>query len=180
VLTRSRAAKRYAKALFDLARQTGETDSIRRDIDKLQELMNSMPDLSSFMRNYMLPRATRTITIDEIFSGMVNLLTFQFISLLEEKKRCGILAQVCVAFVDLHDRMLGMVKGRITTPVQLEKSDIEAVTSYARTKTEGQLLLSTVVDPSLLGGFKLRLGDVVYDASVSAQLHMLKEKMISV
>jgi len=179
VLLRSRAAKRYAKALFIMARESGKTDRIRADVEKMLTLLNNMQDLSQFMRNYMLPMATRTNALREIFSGMLDPLSFQFISLLEDKKRCGILAQVCIAFVDLHDAMLGIVKGSITTPIQLEKSDIAAVTDYARTKMEGQLQLSTVIDKALLGGFKLRLGDVVYDASLSAQLHMLKEKMIS-
>jgi len=82
--------------------------------------------------------------------------------------------------VALHDLLLGIIKGQLTFPIEFEQSDVQALTSYAQAKTKGLLVLSTIIEPSLLGGFKLRVGDVVYDASVAVQLNMLKEKMISV
>jgi len=180
VVVHSKAAKRYAKALFDLALKSGELDSIRGDLEAILKLMHDAPDLVKFMRDYMLPASARTKTLAEIFSSRINELTFRFIRLLEEKKRCGILDNICVSFANMHDQMQGIIKGQITSPIMFESQDIQTITTYAQTKTEGRLVLSTVIDPSLLGGFKLRLGDVVYDASVAAQIHTLREKMISV
>ena len=180
MLAHSKAAKRYAKALFDLVRQSQEIASTRADLNAIIQLLQDNPELTKFMHDYMLPVSIRTSILAEIFSNRVTPLVFRFISLIEEKKRCGILAQICASFADLHDAMLGIVKGQITSPLALEQTDVQTLTSYAQTKTKGHLVLSTIVEPSLLGGFKLRLGDVVYDASVAAQLHMLKEKMISV
>jgi F-type H+-transporting ATPase subunit delta len=158
VLVHSKAAKRYAKALFDLARQSNEIDKIRLDINSILTLLQNNPELVKFMHNYMLPASIRVNTLTEIFSSRVTSLIFRFINLIEEKKRCGILGQICTSFVDLHDSMLGIVKGQITSPVQFEEADIKSLTSYAQTKAEGRLVLSPIVDPSLLGGFKLRLG----------------------
>ncbi len=180
MLVHSKAAKRYAKALFDLAVRSGELDSIRSDIDAILKLMQDAHEFARFLRDYMLPASARTRILSEIFSNRINTLTLRFIRLLEEKKRCGILDNICVSFANMHDEMLGMVKGQITSPLTLEPGDVRLITEYARTKTEGQLVLSTLIDPALLGGFKLRLGDVVYDASLAAQLHNLREKMISV
>lgn len=180
MLAHSKAAKRYAKALFDLARQSGELDKARADLDSIQELLQSAPELAKFMHDYMLPASARARVLDEIFSSRINVLTFRFIKLIEEKKRCGIMAQICVSFTDMYDQMLGIVKGQITSAVKFEQSVIQEITGYAQTKTKGRLILSPVIDPSILGGFKLRLGDVVYDASVAAQLHTLREKMIGV
>ena len=176
----SKAAKRYAKALFDLACQSNEIDNVRADLDSIQELLQKNPELTKFMHDYMLPASIRTSILAGIFSGRVTPLTFRFINLVEEKKRCGILTQICVSFVALHDLLLGIIKGQLTFPIEFEQSDVQALTSYAQAKTKGLLVLSTIIEPSLLGGFKLRVGDVVYDASVAVQLNMLKEKMISV
>lgn len=176
----AKAGKRYAKALFDLAGETGQIDKVRADLDAIQQALATIPELAKFMRDYMLPMAIRTKTLTELFSGKVTPLTFKFLRLVEEKKRCAILDQICAAFIDLHDQMLGIVKGQMTAPFQLETADVQLVTSFAQTKTKGRLKLSTFIDQSLLGGFRLRLGDVVYDASTAAQLHMLKEKMINV
>lgn len=180
MVVHSKAAKRYAKALFDLSSKSGELDSIRGDLDAILKLIQDTPELARFMRDYMLPASARTRILAEIFSTRINTLTFRFIKLLEEKKRCGILDNICVSFANMHDTMQGIVKGQITSPIHLDQQDIQLITDYARTKTEGRLVLATVIDPELLGGFKLRLGDVVYDASVAAQIHTLRERMISV
>ncbi|MDD4870422.1 MAG: ATP synthase F1 subunit delta [Kiritimatiellae bacterium] len=175
-----KAAKRYAKALFDLARETGQIDAVRADLESIHDLLNKNSELALFMRDYMLPMTIRMKNLTALFSGRATPLTFRFIKFVEEKKRCGILSQICKAFVDLNDRMLGIVKGQMTSPFKLDQTDIQSVTTYAQTKTKGRLSLSVVLDPALIGGFRLRLGDVVYDASTTAQLHMLKEKMINV
>jgi len=178
-LLHTKAAKRYAKALFELARESGQADSLRAELETIQDMLNKIPALAVFMHNYMLPSAVRLRTLTELFSGKVAPLTFRFIMFTDKKKRSGIFSQICGEFIELHDRMKGIVKGRITSPFELNKPDLEAVTGFAQTKTRGWLSLSLVVDPGLLGGFRLRLGDIVYDASTAAQMEILKEKMIN-
>lgn len=179
MLSHAKATKRYAKALFDLARELRQIDTVRADLESLHDLLNQAPELTRFMHDYMLPMTIRMKSLTELFSSRVTPLTFRFIKFIEGKKRCGILNQICTAFIDLNDQMLGIVKGQMTSPFELNQTDVQSVTAYAQTKIKGHLSLSVVLDPALIGGFRLRLGDVVYDASARAQLHMLKEKMIN-
>jgi len=146
-------------------------------VEAIHNLLQSSAEVARFMGNYMLPQSARHNVITGLFSGKISPLAFRFVLFVERKKRGRILGQICSAYVDLHDQVLGIVKGLLSAPFELEEEDVRAVTAYARKKTEGQLRLSTLLEPPLLGGFKLRLGDTVYDASVAAQLNMLKEKL---
>jgi len=175
----TKAAKRYARALFDLARESGQVDNLRADMEAMRNLLDSVPGLAAFMHNYMLPVTIRTRVITELFSGRVTPLTFRFLMFTEKKKRCSIFGQICEGFIELHDQMLGIVKGRITSPFEMRETDVQSVTGFAGTKTSGKLSLSVALDPALIGGFRLRLGDIVYDASTAVQMQMLKEKMIN-
>lgn len=178
MIFRQRASKRYARALFDLANESGALAEVRNDVDALLALVRDTPELSAFFDNYLLPRSARKAFLESAFSGRLNPLTYRFLLLVEEKKRGGLLADICAGFIDRHDAMQGIVRGTAASPYALDPESMALLSAYAQAKIKGQPRLEPVRDPFLLGGVRLQLGDTVYDMSMAAQLRMLREKMI--
>lgn len=174
----SRAAKRYARALFNLARETGQIDAVKDDVSVLQSLALQSSELSHFLGDTHLPRRTREELLKRLFSGRLQPLSFRFLVFLESKRRLGLLEPICASFLGLHDTMKGIVRGRLTSAFELEPTDVTAISSRAEPGTGGQLRLDVNVDADLLGGFKLRVGDVVHDLSLAGQLRALRQRLV--
>jgi F-type H+-transporting ATPase subunit delta len=178
VLMPSRAARRYAKAVFGLALETGQLDAVKDDLSSLQTLALQSNELARFLGDYHLSRQIRETLLTRIFSDRLHPLSFQFLRFLESKRRLGLLSQICVSFVGLHDSMSGIVRGRLTSAFALDSIDVAAISDRAEAKGEGRLRLDVDVDADLLGGFRLRIGDVIRDLSMAGQLRRLRQRLV--
>jgi F-type H+-transporting ATPase subunit delta len=174
---RSKAAPRYAQALLDLARERACAEPVRSDLAGIREAIRVSPDLARFLPNHALGRQVREKTVRALFYGKVHPLTFQFLMLVEGKKRLGLLGDIADSFLEQYDRMKGIVKGRVTSAHPLPEEIVREITAKMRSRTPGDLVLSSSLDEKLLGGFKVQVNDVVYDFSVLAQLRRVKEIM---
>mgnify|MGYP001573902141 CR=1 FL=1 len=174
----SRAAKRYAKALFNLARETGQMDAVRDDLAALQSLALESSELSRFLADTHWSRRARAELLKNLFSNRLQPLSYRFLVFLESKRRLGLLEPICASFLGLHDDMKGIVRGRLTSAFALEPTDVTAISARAEPGAGGALRLDVNVDTGLLGGFKLRVGDVVHDLSLAGQLRALRQRLV--
>ena len=174
----SRAARRYAKALFGLARETGQIDAVKDDLSALQSAIERSKELARFLTDTHSSRHAREELLKTLFSGRLQPLSFRFLAFLESKRRLGLLEQVCASFMALHDSMNGIVRGRLTAAFELDPAVVSAISDRAEAGATTRLRLAVDVDADLLGGFKLRVGDVVHDLSVAGQLRRLRQQLV--
>ena len=174
----SRAARRYAKALFDLALETGQMDAVKDDLSSLQVLSLESREFERFLGDYRLPRPIREKLLTDMLAGRLQALSLRFLTFLESKRRLGLLGQICGAFMSLHDRMNGIVRGQLMSAFDLAGTDVAAISGRVEATLEGHLLLNVAVDSDLLGGFRLRIGDVIHDFSVAGQLRRMKQRLV--
>jgi F-type H+-transporting ATPase subunit delta len=172
-----RAARRYAKAAFDLAREQGREDDVLADLKALGRLLEASEPLRDFVGNYLIPPERRRQAIDALFEGRVHPLTLTFLGLLERKKRLGALAEVAAAFAALHDEARGILRVEITSAAPLTPGQRESLAQRLVAKLGRQIDPAFGVDPALIAGFRAQVGDQVYDYSVDTQLKMLNQKM---
>jgi F-type H+-transporting ATPase subunit delta len=174
VMHRSRAARRYARALLDLARERGVLDGVREDMARLGALVADEPLAARFLGNYTLGRPARARVLERAFAPHVQPLVARFLRFVEARRRLAMLPQICARFRELHDQAMGIVRGRVTSAFPLAAPELAALGARMRAVTRCAVELSAGEDRALLGGLQARVGDRLHDLSVAGRLRRLR------
>lgn len=169
------AARRYARAVFDLAEQDGQVDEWTRRLARLRELFAD-DKVAAVLTNPTIPTEQR----EGLIAGAPHLLDEQATNLarlLIEARRVGDAAGIEEEYQRLTDDAAGRVRATVTTAIQIEGDDRERVQKDLSTRLGKDVRLTVVVDPRILGGMKLQYGDRVVDASVATKLEQLRRRL---
>ena len=173
-------AKRYARALFDLAKEEGGVELYREGLFQFQQVLSIQPDLLKLLcnRDINLKKKKNIIEwISEKFQYPPHLTHFFF--LLLDRGRMFLLPSIFKVFEDqvniLNDTVIARVCAADTAATQKILDELKIVFGKITQKKVECVLKS---DPSLIGGFQVRIGDTVYDGSIRAQLDQLKETLM--
>lgn len=166
-------ARRYALALYQEAQEKGLADRIDEDMDALRETLDSSHELLSLLRSPVIPRPKKEAVLGRLFEGNVDDLTMRFIKLLVEKAREALLPDVIVAYSALKDERLGVVEAHVRTAKPLGFDEAESLRKALEARSGKKVRMKMDVDPSLVGGLVVRMGDKVFDRSVRHQLQIL-------
>lgn len=167
-------ARRYARALFGLAADAQASAAMRADMAALGRAVEESPDLQRFLADTMLARAARERTIAALFQGRVQPLTWRFLRFLEAKQRLGLLGEIARAYEDDEEARSGVLRGALTAAIPLDEGRVQAVAAKASAKAGRPVVMAASTDPRLIGGFRLRIGDTVYDYSLAARLRLAR------
>ena len=169
------AAKRYARAIFELAQQDGEVDQWSRRLAKIRELFAD-PQVAAVLSNPTIATehrealvATAPHLIDEEATNLARLLI--------DSGRIDEVQNIDEEFQRLADEAAGRVRATVTTAIELEAADRDRVTRELSKRLDKDVRLSVVVDPRILGGMKLQYGDRIVDASVATRLEQLRRRL---
>jgi F-type H+-transporting ATPase subunit delta len=173
----ARAAKRYAKAVFDLAEEEGRTDAVLADFTALAALLEASADLRQFADNYMIEPARRVQTLGSLFEGRLDPLAFKFLVFLDSKRRFGEIAEVIREFHRLHDAARGVLDVHVTSAAPLTDGQADDLRGRLRTRFQREIKPRFSVKPGLIGGFQIQVNDLVYDDSIEYQLQSLNRKL---
>lgn len=171
-------AKRYARALFNLAQENQSAESTFAEIKNLETLIEASEDLRQFLYTPRIPSDKRRDVIAKIFQGKVSDSVYRFLLLLESKRRLGILYKICRAYEELHLSAIRSVKAEISTSTMLTAEQIQSLTDQLTKKYRKTIVPTVNIDQTLLGGFKIKIDDLVYDYSVRSQLERFREKVV--
>ena len=171
----SRAAIRYAKAILETAVSTGKANQVNDDMKSIINAVNSSADLKDFLASPIITSEVKMNVLSEIF-GSVQADTKSLFRLLQENKRFEILEAIATQFNAQFDEMNGVEVAKVTTAFPIT-ADLEAkILAKATSISTKKITIQNTVDPSIIGGFILRIGDKQYNASVSNRLHELKRE----
>jgi F-type H+-transporting ATPase subunit delta len=175
----TRTTRRFAKVVFHLAKNTGRLADVQRDFAGLRDLLRQLPDLSAFLANYMVPAEQRLDVLKSIFESRLSELTFKFVMFLEEQKQLRLPGPVTDAFGELCDQESGMLKATITSARPLNDEQLAALRQKLEGKFKQHVAVESAINPVLLGGFEIQIGDTIYNSSTAHQLEMFKQKIIT-
>ena len=171
----SRAAIRYAKAILETAVSTGKANQVNDDMKSIIVAVNSSADLKDFLASPIITSEVKINVLSEIF-GSVQADTKSLFRLLQENKRFEILEAIATQFNVQFDEMNGVEVAKVTTAFPIP-ADLEAkILAKATAMSTKKITIQNTVDPSIIGGFILRIGDKQYNASVSNRLQELKRE----
>ncbi len=171
----SRAAIRYAKAILDMASTSGKALEVNNDMKSIVAAVASSQELSDFLVSPIIKVETKIAAVLEIFAD-VQSETKGLFRLLQENKRFEIMAAIAFHFNLLFDEMNGVETANVTTAFPIT-ADLETkVLAKIATFSDKKITIVNIVDPAIIGGFILRIGDKQYNASVANRLQELKRE----
>jgi F-type H+-transporting ATPase subunit delta len=179
-VTEEQIARVYAKAFLGAIEGSGSADGIVEELSSAaNDVVAKFPKLEQALQSSLVSEEQKEQLLDRIFSGKASKHVLNFLKVLARHGRLGILRQVARWTARLHAQRSGRtdVEIRVATPLTDEaRHEIEGLVRRAL-KTEP--VLQVKVDPSLIAGIVIRVGDRVYDGSVSSQLERTRKKIIS-
>ena len=170
-------ARRYAQALTEEAQQAESLDALDADVAMLQETLDGSHELVRLLGSPVVPRAKKEAVLVRLFEGKVSDLSLRFLRLLVEKQREGSLPDVLDAYRQLRDERTGTVEASVRTAKPLSPDEAERLRAALASRAGASVRMRIDVDPSLIGGLVVQLGDVVYDRSVRHQLESLRGQL---
>ena len=173
-----RASIRYAKALLEFAIENQKEKSIVVEMQNILSIMETNPELDEVLNSPVLPVSQKRNIIDEIFPNASKILISIF-DVLSQNGRDGILGGVAHHYIDLFDKSQGKVAATVTTALPLTEDLEKEVLKKAATLTPLKVELKNIVDPTIKGGFILRVGDLQYNAGIADRLEALKRELIA-
>ena len=172
----TRAAIRYAKAIFESAHSQGLATDVEKDMSLIATTISGNAELKAFLLNPVIKADAKENALQEIFSD-ANSLTKNLFKLLSDNKRFEILGAIASEFNTLFDVMNGIEVAKVTTAVPMDSEMEGKVLSKILTFSNKKVVIENIVDPSIIGGFILRIGDQQYNASISNRLKVLKRAL---
>lgn len=169
----------YAEAFLSAAEKAGQTDSLVEELDSLvNDVLDVYPGLEAVLSSGVVSPDKKEPMLDRIFSTQASTLMLNFLKVLSRHGRFDLIRAVRSAVQEQYARMQGHVKVEIQTAVPIDGELIGTLRNQLRGMLGGEPQLEQVTDPALIGGIVLRIGDTVYDGSVSTQLKRMYGQLI--
>ena len=171
-MSSSPVIRRYARALIELAQEKGTLEEVRRDMALVHQTIKHERELQLLLKSPLVKPDRKARILDKVFASSITEITGRFIAIMVRKGREVLLPQVAENFLAQYQVIKNIHPFSVTSAVKLSDAARTEVLAIAATLSPGKLIeLSETVDPSIIGGIVLRLGDEQYDASVSRRLH---------
>ncbi len=174
----STAARRYAEAAFEIARRDGTLERWTDDL-RLAADVTADPDVTRVVDNPAIPFTTRREVLARLLEDRVAPPAFNLVALLAQRGRLAITPAVAAEYKRLVDRERGVVAATVTSAVPLEPAELEAIKARVQEMTGARPEIASLVDPDLIGGLTVRIGDRLIDASVRGRLERLRDRIVA-
>jgi F-type H+-transporting ATPase subunit delta len=173
----SGVARRYARAVFEIASGENNLDGWLRDLRAIQSLLEE-PTLAAMLTSPAVPREAKLRQCEGVLQQFGEKQR-NFVSVLIQNQRGGIIPDVVASYEEELDRSRGVVHAQVTTAIPLKDVEAADVRHRLEQVTRREVVMSTLVDPSIVGGFVARIGDQLIDASVVGRLQALRASLMA-
>lgn len=173
-----RAARRFARALLDVALAKGEPARLRDELRQASEMLAAQKELSQALTHPGLGVERRQRLVKAVFGGRGSELLNRLLALLAEKDRVALLPEVADAFERAWNEHEGVLTAEAVSAQPLDETERGTLLAALRAATGRAVELKTRVEPAVLGGLVVTLGGRTYDGSIRAQLGLLRERLV--
>lgn len=172
------AARRYAKALLEVAVEREKVRDLEEQVNLLTEIYQKNEDLQQFLNNPLVDREEKEEGIKEILSGQFDEEIILLVVNLIRKEKASILPDVSRMYDDMADDHFGVVKVRAHTARSLDEEEQHKLESKLERLLDGQEVeISYQVEDSLLAGLKLYIGNHIIDGSLSGKMERFEQAL---
>jgi F-type H+-transporting ATPase subunit delta len=175
-----RIAKVYAEALLNAAEKQGQTEQVLDELDSLvRDVFEKEPRLEVLMSSAAVGRHARAEALKKVFAGRGSATFNHFLQVLNDHERLSLLRPILTAATELNDQRKRRLRVIVSTAVPLPDEVRQRLETGVRSYFHLEPVLIARVDPGLLGGLKVRIGDMQYDATVLNKLETLRDQILA-
>ncbi|TYP99748.1 ATP synthase F1 subcomplex delta subunit [Tenacibaculum adriaticum] len=172
----ARPALRYAKAILSLAKENGVETQVNDDMKLIVETLISSDDLQTMLKSPVTKAEDKKKVLVALFGEKVNTITKGLFNLLHENKRMLMLDSVAKQYAVIYNSDKNIQTATVTTAVAITDALEHKIQNKIVEITGNSATIKNIVNPNIIGGFILRVGDVQYDASISNQFNELRRE----
>jgi len=176
-MVEDRIGYRYAKSIYDLAKEKGMTADALVDMQLISETCKGSRDLLVMLKSPVVPSDAKQAVLRKVFDAhFKSALSRLLMDILVRKGREQYLDAVAAGFIQIHDEEHKVLRGKLTSAFALSAAQINSIRDQMQARTGETFEMEVVVDTALIGGFTLQVGDKFFDGSIASSLQdMTKE-----
>jgi len=159
-------ARRYAKALFDLAVEDGVIDQVNDDMKLIADVLKENKELRRMLQSPVIPPARKKVVVKKIFEGKIDQRSLTFIDIIIRKGREEQIHDITLQFYESYLDYKNIAIVEVTTAAEIDKELRLKMVKLMESKTSKTIQMTEKINPDIIGGFKLKLNDYQYDASI--------------
>ncbi|WP_126428849.1 F0F1 ATP synthase subunit delta [Brevibacillus marinus] len=163
-------AKRYARALFEVVKERGKIDAVEAELKLASATLSSNQELAKVMAHPQVSAEEKKRLVDDLFRAHLSEESRNLLMLLIENGRQSQLNEITNAYVALANEERGIVDALVTTAKPLSEAEQAQIAEQFGKVLQRTVRLETVVNPAILGGVVVKIGDRLYDGSLKSKL----------
>ena len=173
-------ARRYAGALFDVAKKKNTLDVVEQQMHAVGELLDSHSELRRVFETPAVGAPKKRAILESLLQKAtdINGEVRELLRMLADRDRLTLLPQISAAFADRLRQERHVLPAEIVTAVPLPDPQRASLGAALRRATGSELIMTERVDPSIIGGVVARVGSLVFDGSVTGQLERMKQQLL--
>lgn len=175
----TKVARRYAKSLIDLSRETGSIEAVGADMKLFIAVCEQNRDLTLLLANPIIHADKKLSILKKVFENKMHPVSISFFDIITRKGREAFLENIAKEFVQQYKKFKGIQTAVITSAIGLDDRLRTEVFKIMKEGLKSEVELVEKVDKNIIGGFILRMGDKQYDASIASELRKLAKEFSS-
>lgn len=172
-------AKRYAKALFELALEQQHVQETEQQLKSVVEAIESSHELELLLTTPNIDMAGKLNVLNTTFEGHISNNVIELMKLLVERGRVTILSDVLSSYIQIAGEALGTADAEVTSAYPLSETEKQAIAATFGQQVNKKIRIHNIVDKSIIGGIQVRIGDRLYDGSLSSKLVRMERSLLT-
>jgi F-type H+-transporting ATPase subunit delta len=169
-------AEVYARSLFEVAQQQDKLDAVREQLGQFAGALNDDRQVSIFFFSPYFSAQEKKDGLHRMVSGADEVI-LNFLEALIERHRMPAIFRIRARYEEMWDAVNRLLPVEVTSAVPLDEATVKSIGQSIGEQTGNEIELSTVVDPNVLGGIVLRVGNFILDASIRNRLEQLRKQV---
>ncbi len=170
----------YAEALFEVAVEADKLDEYKKELEFVVECFDEYPKFYDLFVAVRISKENKKDTINEIFENKISKDVLNFLKILIDKQRASSIRGIYRSFSLMVDQKQGIVNAKVQSAVELTESEKEKLKSQLENMSGHTVRLNCVVNPEIIGGLIIKMGDEVIDASITGKLNEMKDNLSAI
>lgn len=171
----ARVSSRYAKSLLMLAVEQNQLDEVYRDMKNIAKVCNENRDFVVFLRSPIVKADKKIKVIEKVFDGQLGKMVSGFITIIANHHRENALGEIAASFVSQYKEFNKVTSAELISAVKLDEAQRKAILEKIRKNFTPTIEMKETIDPELIGGMIVRVGDQQFDASISRKLKEMRK-----
>ncbi len=169
---------KYSQAMFDIASEQKKLEEFGTELKKVRDTFQENPDFWKFLNHPLVPPQSKKQTVKEVFADDVSPLVLQFIYVMIDRRREAALLLAIDGFIDLARRAQHIEVAKVRIVKKLTAAEETQLRVNLEKLTGKKIELLYYIDPSIIGGMVIQIGDRLIDGSLERQLHDMQHALL--